>query len=389
MATAYIDSTGPHRPDYPTALAALQTAYRAIYGEDVYLEPDSQDGQFLAIVTQLAQDVLDYGVAVYNNMSPSTAVGVGLSRVVKINGIRRQDATLSTADLVLVGQAGAVITDGQAEDVLGQRWLLPPYAAFPLSGTVTVTAKAVNPGAVTAAPNTITKIATPTLGWQTVNNPTTAATGAPVESDAALRLRQRTSTALPSLSVLDGLVGAVANVAGVTRYASYENDTNVTDVNGIAAHSISLVVDGGTAQAVADAIALHKTPGTGTFGTTSITTFDSRGVPNVIRFYRPTAVPVRVAVSVRALQGYTTGFADLIKAAVVAAISSLAIGDDVLLTKLYVPVNLPGTAQGATFNITALQLARPPGALGAADVVIAFNEVASCVLADVTVTVVA
>lgn len=388
MATAFIDATGPHRPDYPTALAALQAAYRAIYGEDVYLEPDSQDGQFLAIVTQLGQDVLDYGVQVYNNMSPSTAIGVGLSRVVKINGIRRQDATFSTIDLVLVGQTGAVITDGQAEDVLGQRWILPPYVAFPLSGTVTVTAAAALAGAVAAAPGSVTKIATPTLGWQTVNNPAVAAVGAPVESDSALRLRQRTSTALPSLSVLDGLVGAVANVTGVTRYASYENDSNVTDANGIPSHSISLVVEGATSQGVADAIALHKTPGTGTFGTTSVTTFDSRGIPSVIRFYRPSAVPIQVAVSVRALAGYTSGFADQIKAAVAAAINALSIGEDVLLTKLYVPANLPGTAPGATFNITALQLARIPGSLGAADAVIAFNEAASCAVVDVSVTVV-
>src|SRR5690349_17703370 len=128
---AYIDATGPHRPDYPTALQYLQDAYRAIYGADVYLEPDSQDGQFLAIMSAMAIDCLSYANEVYNNMSPSSAVGAGLSRVVKINGIRRQSPTYSTADLRIVGQVGTVITNGQAQDTLQQLWNLPPSVTIP------------------------------------------------------------------------------------------------------------------------------------------------------------------------------------------------------------------------------------------------------------------
>src|SRR6185503_10030857 len=97
---------------------------------------------------------------------------------------------------------------------------------------------------------------------------------------AELRARQVVSTALPSLSVMDGTVGAVANVTGVTRFKGYENDTGSADVNGIPAHSISIVAEGGDSQEIADAIARHKTPGTGTYGTTSVTTYDAQGVPN-------------------------------------------------------------------------------------------------------------
>jgi uncharacterized phage protein gp47/JayE len=112
---------------------------------------------------------------------------------------------------------------------------------------------------------TINQIATPARGWQSVTNPADAAEGAPVEKDPVLRQRQTVSTALPSLTVLDGIIGAVANVPGVTRYVAYENDTSAADANGIPSHSISLVVEGGDATAIANAIAAKKTPGSGTY----------------------------------------------------------------------------------------------------------------------------
>lgn len=39
-----IDEAGIHAPDFPTVLNWLKEQYRAIYGQDVYLENDSQDG---------------------------------------------------------------------------------------------------------------------------------------------------------------------------------------------------------------------------------------------------------------------------------------------------------------------------------------------------------
>lgn len=385
---AYVDATGPHRPDYPTALAYLQEAYRAIYGADVYLEADSQDGQFLAIVAVMGKDLLDYATGVYNNMSPSSAVGAGLSRMVKINGIRRQSPTFSTADLRIVGQVGTTILNGQAIDTLGQKWNLPASVIVPIAGEITVTATAADIGAISAAANSINKIGTPTLGWQTVNNVLAAAEGAPVESDADLRARQIVSTALPSLSVMDGTVGAVANVPGVTRYRGYENDTAVTNADGIPRNSISIVAEGGDNQAIADAIARHKTPGTGTYGTTVITTYDAKGVPNVIRFYRPTVVQIKVEVTIKALQGYTTSYGALIKQSVVDFINALAIGDDVLGTKLFVPAYLPGTTAGATFNVQDLRLAKLADPFGYTDVPIAFNEAAAALVANITLIVV-
>lgn len=383
----YVDETGFHSPDYPTVLSLLQDAYREIYGTDIYLTPDSQDGQWLAIQALALFDTIQVAEAVYNSFSPATAVGAGLSRNVKINGIRRQSPTHSTVDVTLTGQAGATIVAGVVSDSLGQQWELPASVTIPVEGEIVVTATAVELGALSAAAGSITRIATPTRGWQTVTNVLPATEGVAVETDAALRRRQAISTALPSLSVFDGIVGGVANVPGVTRSRGYENDSDVTDADGIPRHSIALVVEGGDAQYVADAIARRKTPGTGTYGTTTVTTFDARGVPNPINFFRPTTVQIAAAITIRPLAGYTAPTGDAIVAAVTAYINGLDIGDDVLLTKLYVPANLPGTPVINTYDIMSITLARAGQPLLPQNIIVAFNEVAEALPANINVAV--
>ena len=384
----FIDETGFHAPDYPTVLADLEAEYRTIYGSDVNLDPDTQDGQWLAVQALAIFDTIQVAQAVYNSFSPATAQGDALSRNVKINGIRRNDPSYSQVDLRIVGQIGTTITDGVAEDVLGQKWLLPSPTLIPVAGEITVTATAEEIGDVSAAIGTVNKIATPTRGWQTVENLAAATPGAPVESSAELRIRQTQSTALPSLTVLEGITGAVASLDDVTRIRGYENDTNATDADGIPANSTAHVVEGGDAQEIGDTIAAKKTPGTGTYGTTTVETEDKFGVPNDINFFRPTAATIGVEITLTALAGYTTDFADLIAEAVAADINALLIGDDVLLSKLYVPANLPGTAAGDTYNITNLRIKKDAGAFGTADIVIAFNEAAECdPLVNVTVIV--
>lgn len=372
----FIDAQGFHTADYPAVLQYFQDAYRSIYGSDVYLEPDSQDGQLLAIFAVAVYDTMNIAAKVYNSFSPLTAQSDALSRNVKINGIRRRVATYSTVDLLITGQAGTVITNGQAQDINGTTWLLPVQLVIPPTGQITVTAVAEKPGDVEALPNTITRIKTPTLGWQSVTNPSSAAVGQPVETDAELRRRQTYSTALPSRSVLDGTIGAVGAVAGVTRFRGYENDTDTTDANGIPPHSIAIVAEGGAAEDIAQAIVIKKTPGTGTYGTTSVTVYDELGLPNTINFFRPTVATIGVEITITALPGYTATYAELIAEAVAASIAQLDIGDDILVTKLYVPANLPGTPEGSTFYITNLRVNKNGGAYTTSNIELSFIEIA-------------
>lgn len=386
-----VDETGIHAPDFPTVLNWLKDQYRGIYGQDVYLENDSQDGQLLGIFARAIHDCNSACVSVYNSFSPSTAQGTGLSSVVKINGIARALPSYSSADVVLVGQAGTTITNGHVSDANNQQWNLPETVVIPPSGEITVTATADAIGAVRAQAGTITSIGTPTRGWQSVTNPLAAVEGAPVESDADLRRRQSVSTALPSLTVLDGIVGAVASLNGVTRYRPYENDTGATDENGVPSHSISLVVEGGDTQAIGDAIMAKKTPGTGTYGTTRVNVVDVYGLAHTIAFFRPTIVPITVAMTVKAFAGYTTSIEAAIKQSIVDYIKGLGIGDMVYVTRLYVPATLCNGSRGRTFEIVpnSLMISRDGQDVAPADVLMAFNEAADSALEDIQITVTA
>lgn len=367
-----ITSAGIVAPTYAEILASLQGSMRSIYGSDIYIDPDSQDGQMLAIIATAIHDSNDAIIAAYNSFAPTTAQGTGLSNLVKLNGIRRLVPTNSQAVVTIVGVAGTLIQFGQVADVLNQRWSLPPTVLIPNTGTIDVTAIAVDPGDIQASPGTITQIATPVRGWQTVTNAGSATPGQPVEDDATLRQRQAVSTAIPALSVLDAILGGIKNLTGVGRAFIYENATGAPDANGIPGHTICAVVEGGDVQAIASTIALYKTPGTGTFGTESQTVIDPAGISSVIHFDVLVLVDMAVLVLVTAETGFVSTTGELIAASVAEWMNTLAIGQDSQLNKLWSPVNLTGDAAttatgqtqaqldalGNTYNATAIYQAR-------------------------------
>lgn len=383
----WIDSAGYHYADFPTFLQFYTEGYQAIYGSDVYLGSDSQDGQWVSFQAQAAYNLAAKGASVFNSLSPATAQGVGLARLVKINGIKKAVSTNSTVQLTIVGQAFTPINNGKASDTLNQIWNLPASVVIPSGGSIVVTATADQPGAIQAQASTITNILTPTRGWQTVNNTAAATPGVPVESDAALRARQAISVANPSLTVLQGTVGAVANTAGVTEVQPYENDTGTTDSNGIPPHMISLVVSGGADSDVASTIALHKTPGCGTYGTTTVLTQDAQGMPININFYRPTLATIGVKITLTPRSNWITTNETIISQAVADFINAIPIGGmdlgtgagkGISFSELFAVAYVPGTSAAGSFIIESIQLSKNGGAFAAADVTIAFNEEATC-----------
>lgn len=383
-----IDAAGIRAPSYGEVLQYFKDQYRNIYGADTYLEADSQDGQLLAVFAMAIHDANTAAVQVYNAFSPATASGEALSSNVKINGLARGVATRSSVDLRIVGQSGTTIAGGVALDGDRVQWELPASVTIPPAGEITVTALCRQVGAVAAAPGSITRIGTPTLGWQSVTNPAAATPGAPVESDAALRVRQAVSVALPSRTVLEGTVGAVASVPGVLRHVAYENDTAVADANGLPPHSIALVVDGGDAGLIASAIAAKKTPGTGTHGSTTVVVTDIYGIAHPIRFFRPVRVPVSAEIQMRALAGYTTATGQAVQRAVADYINGVAIGGGASASVEWADAisAANGVAGSGTFKITGLALSRSSGN-GAPDVALAFNEAAAATPDAIKITV--
>lgn len=387
--SATVTAQGISAPDYQTILDRLTGYFCQIYGTDAYLDPDSKDGQMVALVALAINDSNNTAISVYNSYSPSTAYGAGLASNVKINGISRKGATNSTVDLLLTGTAGTTITNGSAKDANNVIWNLPASISIGVDGTVTVTATCANTGAVAALAGTITSINTPTRGWTSVTNPTAATVGVAVEQDDELRVRQSQSVALPSLTPFDAVDGALANISGVTRHKLYENDTGSTDSNGLPEHSISAIVDGGDVTEIAQTIRGKKGQGVATYGKTSITVPDKYGNPHIINFSRSTDVPVYVSIELKVFTGYTSQVGEQIKQAVADYINSLTIGDSVLLSRIYSPANL-GVVSGGNakyYDITELLIGKSAGGVAAANITIAYDESASCSTDNILITV--
>lgn len=399
-----ITAAGISAPSFADILASLQASYQAIFGQDVYLDPDSQDGQWLAVIANAINDVNQQAIALYNSFSPTFAVGAGLSSLVKINAIRRNVPSPSTVVLAVTGQPGTEIVDGIVGDNqnLNTQWALPPVVVIPGGGSINVTATCTQLGAFSAAAGTLINIVTPTAGWQSVTNAAPASPGLPFETDAALRARQTLSTSFPALTPIGAIVAAIAAVPGVSRSIVYENDTAGTDGNGVPSHSISAVVQGGDVTAVATAIEEKKSPGTGTFGTTSVVVNDPQGVPITINFFELALTRIYLNVTLTRRAGFVGTTAALVQEALSQFVSTLAIGGTIYYTRLFTPANLEGSAAqlatglsqaqlealGATYDITALTVGTAPAPAGVVDVPIAFNAAASLAVADITVTLV-
>lgn len=383
-----IDATGIHLPTFNELRDAMVAGVQGIYGSDIYLGNDSQDGELITLVTQAAVDCYALAAMVYAGFDPSAAAGVPLSRVVQINGIDRKVPTRSTVLMKLIGQAGTTIQNGAVEDDLGSTFLLPASVEIPYGGEVVVTATCTKLGAVRARAGTVTTMATPTAGWQSCVNVADATVGAPLESDAELRLRQKDSTMIPATSPYEALVGALKDLVGVTDLKVYENDTDLPNEYGIPAHSIAAVVQGGDAQAIADVISRTKTQGVSTYGRSMVLSSNTAGVPDRIYFSSRVDVPVLVIVRLNALEGYTSDVEAVIKARVIDWINALPLGKTVGRRFLFMPAQLNAEAPSETFRLLDVLIARTGNVPSVVDLPMAYYEKPSCALENVSVVVV-
>ena len=337
--TPKIDATGYHYPSYQDILDDLISQVQAIYGSGIYLGSDSQDYQMISIFAQKIYDAYQAVELAYNSHSPVTAIGAALDDIVAINGIKRAQGTKSVATLTLSGIEGTVVTNGIVSDVAGVLWDLPETVTIGSGGTATAQATCRQTGVYTAAPNTITRIMTPTIGWVSVTNSASAVTGTFVEADSSLRARQATSVAMPSQTILTGLRGALLALDCVNQCIVYENDTNSTLVSpdplaGLPAHSICCVVDYDTNAAtvaddkvaIATTILNYKSCGCGTWGGTSQTVTDSMGQSYTIYFQGMSKSLESINITITPLDGYSQAYIEKIQLEVMNLLDTFTAG---------------------------------------------------------------
>jgi hypothetical protein len=285
-----LTAIGLETASYSELYDTLSTGFQTIFG-NVNLGSTTPDGQLVNIFIQMLQDAQDLMQSVNSSFDPDQAFGVILDQRVALNGIQRLAGTYTTTNITIVtSQALNLYGLDQTtqpvytvSDNSGNQWQLITSQTVSGAGTYVYLFQAATTGAVSTTPNTITTPVTVVLGVVSVNNPTTYATlGINEETDAQLKLRRQQSIALSSQGFAAGLQAALKNINGVTDAFVYENYTGATNGDGVPAHSIWVIVSGGTASDIANAIYSKRNAGCGMFGAQSFQITQADGSPFLI-----------------------------------------------------------------------------------------------------------
>jgi len=253
---------------------------------------------------------------------------------------------------------------------------------------VTKVAKLVNAqceetGPKAAEASSLNVIKTPVLGWDSVTNPLAASVGRDRETDEELRLRFRNSKFVQSSNIIDSLYSELLNVAGVQGVNVYDNNTDITDANGIPPHSFSVVILGGESESIAETIWKNHPVGIGSVGNTSVEIIDKQNFPRDIYFTRPDPVVIYIAINLTTGANYPADGADQIRSAILEYTQSeFGVGEDVIYSRLYTPIN---TVQGHQIN--SLFIGTSPSPTGTVNIPIDFDQIGSFSSVNISVSV--
>lgn len=367
-------------------LAQHVAAMNDIFGADISLNPDDLDYLTLSIFANAVSEVTMLAEAVYHSFNPQSATGAALSRLVQLNKITRIVGTHSQATVRCTGTVGTTIPAGSLvkHESSGVVFITQAEAIIGAGGYVDVDVLSELMGPYSAAIDTLTVIGSPTYGWQSVTNDAAAIVGRYEETDEQLRIRRAKSTGTPGQTSRGSIYGAVANLPDVTQVAIYENITDAVDVNGMSAHSIMVIVNGGADQDIWDTILLKKSLGVTMLGDEVGTAVDSYGHSNEIKFARPTAVNIYIDISLEIRVGWPSDGVDQIKNAIVDwGIANQEIGEELIFSRIYEPVNsIPG------HSISAMTVGIAAAPTLSDNIAIAFDELAVFDVSRITVTIV-
>jgi len=305
----YIQTKGVIVPDTATILSEVEQEYKAIFGDDLIVTPDTPQGMMIAAEVQSRINIVTNIANFCNQINPNIAEGVWLDAIWNLTGGQRVPSSQSVCyGVELTGQANAVIPENSVATMstTGQTWTLQTTVQLSSSGTGTGTFFCAEAGSIECQAGDLD---TPSgvLGWETVTNPTSAVVGTDEESDEVSRTRRVNTLARQAYGTAEAITSRLYSIGSVDSVSFRENVTNATQViDGITlvAHSIWACVDGGSDEEVAQALLDSKSSGSNYNGAVTVNVVDQySGQTYPVKFDRPTSVPIMVRVTMKAGQG--------------------------------------------------------------------------------------
>lgn len=231
--------------------------------------------------------------------------------------------------------------------------------------------------------NTIQTIQSPLVGWDSVTNPFAATVGKLIETDAELRLRYLKAKFRDGSNTYEAIYASILSLDGVQQVVIYENETDTDFVSPpVPMKSFYPIVLGGIDSEIASAIWNNKPAGILSYGSTTVAVNDTQGIPHNISFDRPSALPIYISMTIVKDSTFPSDGVTKIQDALLTHISEYGIGQDVLYSRLYTPIN--GATNG--FYVTSLNIGTSPAPSGTTNITVLFNEIANLSRSDIVIS---
>ena len=366
-------------------LAEYQSLFKTIFG-DINTDPSTPQGQIITSLTQIDLATISY----LENLANAFFFGGSGDFLDKwawnLYRVTRKQGTPSSVLIKITGRPTTDIPNDFTISDGSENYVIEAPTRIGENGEVIAKFNNIAINDFVAKANTITQIVTNIDGVERVNNENNATQAIFRETDAELFHRCLYFGSTATNSSFRSILANVAHVKGVNRIAGAENVANQNKIiNGVelTPHSICIVVDGGEAQEIAEAIQKSRATGCDMVGDIEIPLYIDKQ-KYIYRFYRPkmVAIKVKVTVSQANIGLIRADFEKITKEALANFINNLDIAKTItqpLLSNALIKI------VGSDFNIDDLQFSKKSESLAYSPINLKLNEIATISLDDIEV----
>ena len=366
-------------------LSEYQSLFKTIFG-DINTDPSTPQGQIITSLTQIDLATISY----LENLANAFFFGGSGDFLDKwawnLYRVTRKQGTPSSVIIKITGRPTTDIPNDFTISDGSENYIIEAPTRIGENGEVIAKFNNIAINDFVAKANTITQIVTNVDGVERVNNENNATQAIFRETDAELFNRCLYFGSTATNSSFRSILANVAQVKGVNRIAGAENVANQNKIiNGVelTPHSICIVVDGGEAQEIAEAIQKSRATGCDMVGDIEIPLYIDKQ-KYIYRFYRPKTVAMKVKVTVSQSNSglIRADFEKISKEALANFINNLDIAKTItqpLLSNALIKI------VGSDFNIDDLQFSKKGENLAYSPINLKLNEIATISLDDIEV----
>lgn len=309
-----LNRNGLYTKDNEQLVSDLQNSLQNLYSQDgevLNFDSNTPDGQLIQIMAALGTVLRELLTDVYNSIDPDKCVGSVQDNRYQINYLTRNGGAFTLQKIAITANKTIVLqglddsfNDENASayavsDDIGNVWYLVSSTTI-YAGTTSLEFRAATRGPIIPTIGTITNQVTIEQGVTSViNNVGATSIGYERESDSDFRIRRNRSTGTRSENNFDTIWANLSSLDGVTDINGWQNNSSSTDANGVPAHSIWFIVEGGNSTEIAETIYANL-GGSGTYtaglvGTTHTVTITTASLQALdIHYDEATVVPLYI-----------------------------------------------------------------------------------------------